>query len=76
MSDTLTISHSVKVNLGNYESHDVFVSQTVDLDESLMSYEDVRDQIIERVRSEINEIYIKRKGKPLPESEMRKRYGI
>ncbi len=76
---TITVSRGYKINLGNYENVDVFVSMTAELDmalddtiqETARLAEAVEDAVLHQIMS----VY-KARGKKVSEAEVRRRHGI
>lgn len=74
----VVVSRSVRVNLGNYEAVDFFVSMKAEADEEDSATAvalDVRRKVESAIAKDI-EIHFKKRGKKISEQDIRKRYGI
>ena len=74
----ITVARTYKVNLGNYENVDVYLSMTAQLDE-LDPVQICTQLLAERVETaalrQLESVY-KARGKKVTEAEVRRRHGI
>lgn len=74
----ITISRAVKVNIGNYESTDIFVSMTAqldDFDDPKESAIKLKDAVLDDILNQLIVLY-KERGKTTTKASLKRQYGL